>query len=224
MYLKLAGSALLFASLVLAAVMFSGIQKFQKTESFVSGHFATGDEPVMDIPVPVPPMNSSKGWVGFNFTLSEEHIGYEAYGILLPYNVSERPSVIMRVVNDTGVSLLQFDYFSEEAWNATKVYAAAIINSTMRSFMFEFKDLDKAPHYHALFRGLENGTRSSKVLVSIKESWLELTPLIPITSFNIGVSAVLAIGGSIFFISSIWSERSRSKHRKLKRRLSDRYL
>jgi hypothetical protein len=220
MYLKIAGFALFFCSLIIVAIMFSGFQVYQHTERFVSGNFTTGVEPVMDIPVHVPPLNSSEGWVGFNFTLSEDHIGYEAYGILLPWNASEHPSVVMRVVNDTGISLLQFDYFSEEAWNATRVYAAAILNSTVRYFMFEFKDVDTAPLYHALFRGLENGTKSSIVMISIKESWLELAPFIPINSMNVGVSGVLAVGGAFFLVYSFWDERSRSKHRKLKRRLS----
>lgn len=219
MYLKLLGFALVLLSLTLAYVMLSGVQMYQRTDTFVSGNFATGVEPVMDIPVHVPPWNSSEWW-GFNFTLSEDHIGYEAYGILLPWNVSERPSVVMRIVNDTGVSLLQFDGYSPEAWNATRVYAAAILNSTRRSFTFEFKDLDKAPLYHALFRGLENGTRPSLVMISIKESWLELTPLMPINAFNIGVSVVLAAGGASFLVYSFWNEKARSKRRKLKRHLS----
>ena len=219
MHLKLAGFALILLSLVLAAVMLSGVQVYQQTEGFVSGEFATGVEPIEDIPIHVPPLNSSE-WVGFSFNLSENHNGYKAYGVLLPWNESERPNVVMRVVNDTGVSLLQFDGYSNTAWNATKVYTAAILNDSIRYFEFDLRDLDMASKYDAVFRGLVDGTKPSIVMISIRESWLQGAPALPNQPLNMGVFGVLAVAGTFFILYDLWNGRSRSKTRNQKRRLS----
>lgn len=218
MPLKLAGFALVLFSLILAAIMLSGVQTYQRTEpNFVYGNFLTGVEPIMEIPIQVPPLNSSL-WVGFNFTLSEDHVGYEAYGVMLPWNGSEYPDVAMSVVNETGRSNLVNQGYSTDAWDETKVYAAAILNKSIRYFTFKFRDLDGAQLYHAVFRGYEDKTQPSIVMISIKESWLEKAPLMPIQPFSVGVSGVLAAGGVSILVYSFWSKSAYPARRKQKRR------
>jgi hypothetical protein len=213
---------LLIVSILLGLIIASNLQIPQKKE-----HFAISEDgkTIMDAMVPVPPWNRTEeqareqntqwGWVNFNMSLNNQgKTGYEADGIILPYYLNETPTVAMRVVNETGFGLVTFDQFSVQSWNASKIYAVAYLNATHRTDSFWFIDLDNSSKYCFFFRGLENGTNDSHILISIKESWYEATNLIPSTPVNIAIVGTTAVIG---LSSTVIGLRQPKKHHIRKR-------
>jgi hypothetical protein len=195
----------------------SNLQIFQKREQFA---VSEDRKTIMDAMVPVPPWNRTEeqaweqktqwGWVNFNMSLNNQgKTGYEADGIILPYYLNETPTVAMRVVNETGFGLVTFDQFSVQSWNASRIYALAYLNVTHRTDSFRFINLDNSSKYCVFFRGLENGTSDSHILISIKESWYEPTSLIPSTPVNI---AIVGTTAAIGLSSTIIGLRQPKKH------------
>lgn len=217
MHLKWIGLMLLIVSLVIGLIIASNLQIMQKREQFA---LSEDGKTIMDSMVPVPPWNRTEeqareqntqwGWVNFNMSLnSQGKTGYKANGIILPYYLNETPTVVMRVVNETGFEYVTFDHFTEVSWNASKIYAVAYLNATHRTDSFQFINLDNSSKYCFFFRGLGNGTSDSHILISIKESWYEPTSLIPSTPVNIAiVGTIAAIGLS----STVIGLRQPKKH------------
>jgi hypothetical protein len=155
----------------------------------------SGNQLVKDAAVSIPPWNSSSGWVGFNITLSNQgKTGYVAYGMLATADQDPNPNMVMAAVNATGVSLLTSDGFSEQAWNASKVYARSFLNNTYKTNTFEFKDLDNCSAYILLLRELKNETENRPILISVKETWLEESkqpsPVTTTTTIRSGFASV----------------------------------
>ena len=225
MYLKWIGLALLISSLLLGAIMATDIQIFQRTVSYAL--VASDKTPMVDRVVPVPPFNRTEGdrpvgWVGFNMTLPNQgKNGYEAYGIILPNDPDEKPEVLMRIVNATpggGFDLLIFDRFSEQAWNASYVYAIAELPSFTDPNQyykeFRFYRPDNASKYCAFFRAIKNGTDDFNILITIKESWLEPGSLIPSTApFMTVIVATGIVGSGLVVVGFVQPRKKRPRRR-----------
>ena len=164
-----------------------------RVETFAK--IASDGSPIEDRIVPVPPFNRTAGdlpwgWIGFNITLPNQgRTGYEAYGTIRAYNEQQEPGVIMRIVNATpggGFDLLIFDMFSEQAWNASRVYAVAsvpsLLNQSQYHDEFSFYKPDNTSKYCVFFRGIKNGTDDFRILITIKEAWYQEEPVPEIPS------------------------------------------
>jgi hypothetical protein len=154
-----------------------------------------GNQLVEDATVSIPPWNSTSGWVGFNVTLPNQgKTSYMTYGMLATADQDPNPNMVMAAVNATGLSLLTFDGFSEQAWNASKVYARSFLNATYKTNTFEFRDLDNCSGYILLFRELKNETQNRPILISVKETWLEEreqpSPVTTTTTIRSGFASV----------------------------------
>ncbi|MDH7564418.1 MAG: hypothetical protein QHH24_06040 [Candidatus Bathyarchaeota archaeon] len=220
MILKWIGLALLLLSLIIGSIMAADVQLLQRKDTFA----VTAENKHVQIngtTVPVPPLNRTEeearqlgknwGWVGFNITLPNQgKQNYEAYGVILPANPSPPwPDVVMAIVNATpptkvgnetivgGFDLLTFDQFSDEAWAATKVYAAESLTASRPHATFSIMGVDNASKYTVFFRGRANGTDDSLIVISIKETWLENTPLIPASTTNATIIAAIAVLGMV---------------------------
>ena len=225
MYLKWVGIALLIVSLILGLLIATNTQIAQKATSYA--RTASDNSFIMDSVVPVPPYNRTEGldtwgWVGFNMTLPNQgKMGYEAYGVILPNNETENPEVLMRIVNATdggGFDLLIFDHFSEQAWNASRVYAVASIPSLVSANQlydtFSLFGVDNASKYCVFFRGIANSSDDFHILMTIKESWFEWHTLIPATLPYIAiVGATGIVGLSLTVIGFTQTHRKRSRRR-----------
>jgi hypothetical protein len=209
--------------------MAENIRLFNRVEGFARE--ANDRSPIVERTVDVPPWNRSEdstpgrnvGWVGFNMTLPNSTLGkpgYEAYGIVLTNDPNKSPTVVMRIVNATpdigGFDLLTFDQFSELAWNASRVYAAATLQPTQPSFQFQFFNLDNATKYAVFFRGLDNGTDDSQILITIKEAWLEGWVLIPATPLDSAmVAAIVVVGASLTIVGYRRTLKKRPRRRSI---------
>jgi len=132
-------------------------------------------------------------------------------------NPDVKADIVMGVVNETGLELLVFDGFSDAAWNASKVYAAASLNENRQYQKFWFSDLDGASKYCVLFRGRKNAAEDFPILISIKESWYERKVLFPFTNSNVIIIIIILItGASLIIFSSGGKRRSRFKTRRVK--------
>jgi hypothetical protein len=216
MHERWVGAALLLVSLLVAAVAGSNVKVlYQKQDWAQTGN---GKQLVYDATVSVPPWNSTSGWVGFNVTLPhQQETDYGAYGAIEPADQDPNPSMVMRAVNSTGLSLLTFDGFSEEAWNASKVYTASFLNSTYLTNTFEFTGLDNCSVYVLLFRGLKNETQNRNILISIQESWFEPGPLLVLAPWSASIVAAVAFIGLGLIVYDLNSQRARSRLRRMKR-------
>ena len=225
MQLKWLGLAILVVSALLGSVMAANVQIFEEKESYALS--ADDKTPILDRIVPVPPFNRTEGnlpwgWIGFNITLPNQgKAGYEAYGIILPNQENEKPQVIMRIANATpggGFDLLTFDQFSEQAWNASRVYAAASLPSLENTNQYYDKfwlfGPDNASKYCVFFRGLVNATDDLNVLLTIKEAYLEPRTLIPATLPYAAVIVTVGLAGSILIvIGLVQTDKKRSRKR-----------
>jgi len=200
MYLRLFGIALLILSLITGTVIATNFKVFHRMEVFAE----TEDGMLLeDRTVPVPPWNSTEGWVGFNVILSHRgKMNYEAAGLILPDDADPEPKMVMRVVNETGLMLLQFDQFDPVTWDITKVYAAAYLDENRHHSEFRFVEVDNSTKYVFLFRGLKNETQSRPILINLKEAWYEGKTLLEPTAPNVLIVAVTAIAGLILTIRS----------------------
>jgi hypothetical protein len=220
--LRWIGCALLIVSLVLGIIVAADVQTYQRVESFAVD--PDTNEKIEDEIAAVPPWNSTEGWVGFNVTFPNEgKKGHEAGGVLLPGSEDYRPEVVLRIVNSTGLLILQIDQFDETAWNDSKIYTQAYINASLPYSQFRLLGLDGAGKYTVLLRGLENLTEPSPVLISIKESWLVNSSLIQPSFFStLAIAATACFGG----ILTIWSylKPKQSPSRRLKRKGPSRHL
>lgn len=193
MNLRWLGLTLLIPSLIIGTVIATGVKIFYRTEAFAK--IDDGKE-LQDIVVDVPPWNSTEGWVGFNVVLSHRgKMSYEAYGLILPNDGDTEPKMVMRVVNETGLAFLRFDQFSIEAWNDTKVYAAAYLDINRLYDRFSFFEVDNSSKYVFLFRGLKNETESRPILMSVKEAWFEGKVLLEPTPPNILIVVITTMVG-----------------------------
>lgn len=225
MYLKWVGIALLIVSLILGLLIATNAQIAQKAESYAQT--ASDNSSIVDRVVPVPPYNRTEGrdawgWVGFNMTLPNQgKMGYEAYGVILPNNETEYPEVLMRIVNATvggGFDLLIFDHFSEQAWNASRVYAVASIpslaNPNQLYDKFSLFGVDNASKYCVFFRGIANSSDDFHILMTIKENWFEWHTLIPAALPYIAiVGATGIVGSSLTVIGFTQTRRKRFRRR-----------
>jgi hypothetical protein len=160
-----------------------------------------------EIPVLVPPWNASeesppRGWVGFNVTLRQSgKNGYEVEGRILPADEDRQSRLAMRVVNETGLSILADFGFDDYSLNITQYYASTFLDGTIGKLHSDFgligMDTDK---YIFLFRGLKNETEDRPIAVFLKETWLEGKTLLEPTAINIFLVAATATVGSILTI------------------------
>jgi hypothetical protein len=225
MQVKWLGLAILVVSALLGSVMAANVQVFERKESYAQS--VNDQTPIVDRIVPVPPLNRTEGdlpfgWIGFNITLPNQgKAGYEAYGIILPSHENERPQVIMRIVNATpggGFDLVIFDKFSEQAWNASRVYTVASLpsweNTNQYYDEFWFVKPDNASKYCVFFRGMVNATDDLNVLLTIKEAYLEPRTLIPATLPYAAVIGTVGLAGSILIvIGLVQTDKKRSRKR-----------
>ena len=231
MYIKWIGTVFLLAGLVFGLLMVSEFKVYTRKERFA----VLAEDKKIEIKdklVPVPPwnrtekeaikLNLSWGWVGFNISLlNQGKYGYKAEGIILHAEINKKPRIIMRIVNETGFDLLLFDHFSEPAWNASKVYAVAHLDSETRSFRFPFVNLDNCSKYCVLFRGLDNATEDFNILISIKESWFNESNLIQQNEINTATDlSLIATGLTLIFINYKIKNKKKMRKRKIKRKLA----
>lgn len=211
MYLRWLGLTLLILSLIIGTVIATNVKILHRTEVFAQ----TEDDMLLeDKVVSVPPWNGTEGWVGFNVTLSHKgKMNYEAYGLILPNDEDPEPKTVMRVVNETGLAILRFDQFSTEAWNYTKVYAAAYLDRNRLYDSFRFLEVDNSSKYVFLFRGLKNETEPRPILISLKEAWYEGKILLEPTAPNILIVAATTILGLSLTIRSSLKTRGRRLRR-----------
>jgi hypothetical protein len=212
--LRWIGCAVLIVSLALGIIVVADVQTYQRLESFAVN--PDTNEKIEDKIAAVPPWNSTEGWVGFNVTFPNEgKKGHEAGGLLLAGSEDNRSKVALRVVNSTGLLILLIDQFDETAWNDSKVYGVAYIDAIRSYYQFTLLDLDGAGKYTVLLRGLENRTESSPVLISIKESWLVSSSLIPSSSFStLAIAATACFGGALIMWSYLKPKQSPSRRLK----------
>jgi hypothetical protein len=216
MYERWVGAALLLVSLLVASVAGSNVKVLYGEHDWAE----TGNRKqlVYDATVPVPPWNSTSGWVGFNVTLPhQEETGYSASGAIEPADQDPNPDMVMAAVNMTGLSLLTFDGFSEQAWNSSKVYMRSFLNSSFLTNTFEFTGLDNCSVYVLLFRGLKNETQNRPILISIQESWFEPGPLLVLVPWSASIVAAVAFFGLGLIVYDLNSQRTRSRLKRVKR-------
>lgn len=209
------GLLLLFSSLIIGLIVATDLKIFQRVESYAK--ISETNEEVMDKVVPVPPWNSSKGWVGFNGTLHHrDEVGYEVKGRILLANVSQQPKMVMRVINGTALLPLVFASFDEPTWDRTKIYAAAFLDGDMNKLHddFKFLDIDNSSKYVFLFRGLKNETRDCPILISLKETWLVGKTLLEPTAPNIFLVAITAVAGLLLLARKPQSSRKPTVRRR----------
>jgi hypothetical protein len=224
MQLKWLGVALLAISIILGSITAANVQIYMRKDSYALS--ADDQTQILDRTVPVPPNNRTEegdrpwGWIGFNITLPNQgKAGYEARGIILPNNENERPHVLMRIANATpggGFDLLIFDKFSEQAWNASRIYAIASLPSLVNGKYydeFRFEKPDNASKYCVFFRGLVNGTEDLEVLLTIKETYMEPGTLIPATLPYAATIGTVGLVGSILIVIGLAQTR-RKRFRK----------
>lgn len=186
------GLILLLTSLVIGCIIAADVKTLDRKEAFAE---LEDGAPVVDRVVDVPSWNSTEGWIGFNAILPHKgKAGYEAYGLILPNDGDPEPGIAMRVVNETGLSILRFDYFSEFAWNITKVYAEAYLDKNRRHDAFKFLEVDESYVYVFLFRGLKEEAQARPILISVKEAWSEektlMEPTVPNLLIVVSIAAV----------------------------------
>lgn len=225
MRLRIIGLTLVAISAILGALMLLNLAAYEKVEDFA----LLAEDPnvkIVDMIVDVPPFNRTReeaerlgknwGWVGFNISLPHEKmLGYQAYGVIISADPNVKADIVMGVVNETGLELLVFDGFSDAAWNASKVYAAASLDENKQYEKFWFDKLDEASKYCVLFRGRKNAAEDFKILVSIKESWYEEKVLFPLTSTNAAITFIILITGTILIMfGSRRKKRARFKARR----------
>ncbi len=219
---KLLGIILLLTSLILATTIVSEFQIYEKVEDFAVLADSRNEVKIVDKIVEVPPFNRTQkeafklnknwGWVGFNISLPHEgESGYEAYGVIVSANPQVKVDVVMAIVNETGLDLLIFDGFSEQAWNASKVYATASLDEKKQYQTFWLNGLDGAGNYCVLFRGRKNATDDMPVLISIKERWYAGRILIPKTVSSVSITATLFFTGLTLTLFSLSGDRKRSR-------------
>lgn len=224
MYIRWIGIVFLLGGLVFGLLIASEFKVYTKEERFAVLAEDKNIE-IKDKIVMVPPWNRTEkeanelnltwGWVGFNISLPNQgKFNYNAEGIILHAKVDEKPRVVMRIVNETGLDLLLFDYFSDPAWNASKVYAVAALNATIRSFRFPFLGLDNCSKYCVLFRGLDNSTEDFEILISIKESWFNMSNLLQKNEVNAATAVTLIATGSALILISFKKRKNRKKWKK----------
>jgi len=193
MYWRWLGLALLLTSLITGSIIVVDVKTFGRVESFVRLEDGTL---LVDRVIDVPPWNSTEeGWVSFTAILShKQEVRYEAYGVIVPSDGDPEPWMVMRVVNETGLSDLVFDFFEEFVWNRTKVYAWAYLDENQQHYYFELEGIDESDKYIFLFRGLKEEDRSRPILISVKEAWSEektlLEPTMPNLLIVVGVGVV----------------------------------
>ncbi len=201
------GLAILIPSLIVGMAAAANIQVPHKIEKFAV-YAENPNIEIMERTVPVPPFNRTLveaqklgknwGWVGFNISLPNQgKSGYRAGGIMLYEPTSkEKSAVLLRVVNETDFEFLIWSGIEEKAWNICKIYAEAYLEPKKGYSEFEFNNLDYCRKYCLFFRGLDNGTEDTIILVSIKEAWYEYKPLIPATAANkaiVGIGVILGL-------------------------------
>jgi|YelNatPaOPRAMG01_1025707.scaffolds.fasta_scaffold03923_11 hypothetical protein len=173
--------------------------------------------PALNRIVPVPPYNSSEGWIGFNITLRKESaLDYKAYGIVNATAAKSHINIVMHIVNTTGLEDLVFDGFIPEAWQRNKVYASAFLNDTQRADTFYLTNLDNCSKYIVLFRSYENDNLYTQVSLTIIESWYEGTPIVKATPQLYLVFLGTSVVGICLIILGLHSEKK--KRRKYFRR------
>jgi len=165
----------------MAAEIVPSIQTYDEKEAPALVEEEDGEfTPALNRIVLVPPYNSSEGWIGFNITLRKEGaLDYRAYGIVNATATKSHISIVMHIVNTTGLEDLVFDGFIPEAWQRNKVYASAFLNDTQKADTFYLRNLDNCRKYIVLFRSYyENDTSYTPVSLTIVESWYEGTPIV----------------------------------------------
>ena len=217
-------------SIALIFLMSSGFSIFERMEDFA----LLAENPkikIVDKIVNVPPFNRTLeeaerigknwGWVGFNLSLPHEGLlGYEAYGVIISADPKIYADVVMGIVNETGLELLTFDGFSEEAWRVVKVYATASLDANKQYQKFWLNDLDRARKYCVLFRGRGEAANDFQILISVKEAWYEGKVLFPPTPVNaIGTIIVLLTGLGLLLLDR--RAQRMAKFRMRKRRLTN---
>lgn len=206
---------MLLISLILAGIIAGDVKTFEEKKSFAVALENGGSSELRDRVVDVPPWNSSAGWVGVTVEFPHQgKMGFNAYGVILSEDNDTEPAVLMRVVNESGVSFLRFDLFSEEAWNYTKVYAEAHLSRYQLYDTFTLTDAEDTDRFIFLFRGLKNGTELQPILMSVKESWYEGSSILQPTASNLFIVAVVASMGFYLVISNPGSSRDRESRRK----------
>jgi hypothetical protein len=227
MNLKWIGAVLIAASIVIGVIIASNFQVYERVEDFALLADTSNYEKtkIEDQIVYVPPLNRTSeeaerlgknwGWIGFNISLPNQGKGgYQAYGVIISADPNNVADVVMGVVNETGLDLLIFDGFSEQAWNASKVYATASIDDNKPYQKFWFSNLDNAQKYCVLFRGRKNATDDMPVIISIKEAWYEWRTLIQPAPLSSAATVTLFLSG----ISILIADRYRARKNGLKKR------
>jgi hypothetical protein len=217
------GALLLILSLIILIIAVSNVKTTRQIEVFARN--AEDGTNIEDTIVKVPPWNASqekhpRGWVGFNVSMrnagKEE---YEANGVMVPADLNQTPpTVVMRVVNLTGLAILRFAGFDAPTFTEIKNYAGTFLNSSHQYSFFRFVGLDNSSKYVVLFRDLINGTQDSRILISIKESWIEERNLMePSTSNVVAITTTgTALAGLFIVIRNPGSQKK--AHRLMKQR------
>jgi hypothetical protein len=217
------GVLLLILSLIVLIIAVSHVKTTQQIEAFAKN--AQDGTNVEDTVVKVPPWNASqelhpRGWVGFNISMADANKeDYSATGVMLPADLNQTaPTVVMRVVNLTGLAVLRFTGFDIGTFANIKVYAGTFLNSTHQYNFFKFIGLDNSSKYVVLFRGLVNGTQDSRILISINQSWIEEANLMdPSTSNAVAIMTTgTAVAGLFIAIRNPGSHR-RARRLKIQR-------
>jgi len=218
---------LVLSSIILSLLIATDFKVYDRREDFALLADVSEKVKIVDKIVNIPPFNRTPaeakklgkeyGWVGFNITLPHQnYTGYQAYGIIISHpSLTDPADIVMGVVNETDLELLKFDGFSEQAWNASKVYATASLDNTKLYQKFWFHDLDNAEKYCILFRGRKNSTEDDVIMISIKEAWYEARTLVPASPLSIGTNSFLMLSGALLIIKSF--HRKKRKLRKNKR-------
>lgn len=214
------GVLLIIASVFVCIFSISDLKVYTQVEQFVRTEDGTE---VKEKVIMVPPWNASeelppRGWVGFNVVLNHENkTNYEVHGIILLADNKTQPKLVMRVVNETGLQLLIFDNFDPYTWNSTKIYAAAYLDAEAKRLYdnFRFVQIDESSKYCFLFRGLNNGTKDTPVLISVKETWYEPKDMLNPTISNLFLASSIVTGliGTTILIKKSGKSRKRPKKR-----------
>ena len=216
MYERWVGAALVVVSLFVAGVAGSNVKVLYQKQDWA--RTANGTQLVYRATVSVPPWNSTSGWVGFNITLPhQQDTDYGAAGAIAPADQDPNPAIDMAAVNSTGLSLLIFDGFSQQAWNASRTYTRSFLNSTFPTNTFEFVGLDNCSVYILLFRGLKNETQNRSILISVQESWFEPGPVLVLSSWSASLVAAVAFVGLGLIVYDLNSQRARTRLKRMRR-------
>lgn len=215
MYERWFGAGLLLLSLLVAGI--AGVKVSYERKDWAKTETSSGIVDVKDQVVLVPSMNSSEGWVGFNFTLPNQgRTDYHASGAIEPADQDPNPAMVIAAVNQTGLDqLTSFENFDPAWWNITQVYTRSFLNSTYTYNSFEFQDLDNCSYYVLLFRGQKEEAQDRPILVSIQETWFEPGNIFQFTPWSISIIAAVAFTGSGLII---YDQNSRRRKNTLKQR------